>query len=602
MKTPIFVVAMALSIITTARAAENAVEEVVVVAHPLSGEGLSQAAEILEGDELLLESGSSLGETLATQPGVHSSSFGQASSRPVIHGLSGARIRVMEDRIDTLDASVTSADHAVTVESFIADRIEVLKGPSTLLYGAGAIGGVVDVHTGRIPHSTDQASLRGRAEVRVADNADRQVAAARLDGHSGQFAWHVDGYTRDADEYEIPGFAESAVLRASEVGEEEGEEEEVFGRVPGSQLESNGGAVGLSFVDDDMFAGFAVSRNESAYGLPGSHAHEPGGEEEGNPTLDMEQTRIDFEAGWRNPFAGVSSLNLRSAYNDYEHQEIEPNGEPATQFTNKAIETRFEFNYENAGEWNGAFGLQFGQREFAASGEEAFIPPVDTRTIGLFWVGERYLGDTQLETGFRVDSVGHDPSIGGNENFRAYGASLGMIRQFANGWQLRVLGDYAARAPVAEELYSDGPHLATQSFEVGNPDLDEETALNLSATLDYSDDLVDWTATAYFTQFVDFIYQRATGAIEDDLPVLVYTQDDVRFFGIDAEVIGTIKQWDGGRARVRAAFDTVDARIDTDGNDNLPRIPASRLGLGLVLQWPRVETRIDYYYVSPVGA
>lgn len=580
-----------------AQAAGDPVEEVVVVAHPLSGEGLAQAVEVVEGDELAQAMQSSLGETLAGQPGIHSSSFGQASSRPVIHGLAGARVRVMEDRIDSLDASVTSADHAVSVEAFMADRIEVLKGPSTLLYGSGAIGGVVDVHTGRIPHRPAAAPLSGRAELRIADNAARSVAAARIDGGVNNLAWHVDGFHRDADAYDIPVPAESARLRQLE-GDDDAAGD---GTVAGSQLRASGGALGAAYVSDGMFAGAALSTIDSRYGLPGGHAHEEeaGGEPEGTPQLVLQQTRLDLEGGWSEPLPWLSSLNLRAAFNDYEHQEIEPDGESGTLFTNKAYDARVEFNYAGNGTWNGAVGLQLGGREFAAIGEEAFVPPVDTYSAGLFWVGERFLGQTQLELGFRVDTVRHEPRGANDDRYTASAVSVGLIRPFDNGWQLSMHGDLSSRAPVAEELYSDGPHLATRSFEIGDPGLDEEQVASFAMTLAYNDETFSWVSTAYLMKFSDFIYQQQTDAIEDGLPVQQYSQADATFYGVDADISAQVARWDSGTSQLRFSFDTVTAQLDA-GSRNLPRIPPARLRLALDTSWSGYQAVFHYSYARAV--
>ncbi len=586
--------ALSLAMPATVVAAEDGeVEEVVVEAHPLSGEGLSQAVEIIEGEELLKDAQASLGDTLAGQPGIHSSSFGAASSRPVIHGLGGPRVRIMEDRIDTLDASVASADHAVTVESFIADRIEVLKGPATLLYGSGAIGGVVDVHTGRIPHDRAHTPVSGRVELRGSDNADQATAAARLDGGGGAFAWHLDGFSRRADPYEIPAFARSVRQRAGDGGGDG-----AFGILPGSQLESRGGALGVSHIGTAGFAGVAVSVVNNEYGLPGPGEDEPASA--GQPVLDMEQTRIDVEAGRSEPFAGFDSINFRAALNDYAHQEIEPSGEPATKFSSEALDTRLELVYSDAGPWNGAIGMQYSDREFAALGEEAFVPPVDTRSLGVFWVGERPWGALDLETGLRVEIVEQDPASGAGRDFLAAGASLGLIRNFDSGWRLGLHADYSARAPASEELYSDGPHLATSSFELGNPALDEETAFNFAATVDFSDETFEWVTTVYLTRFSDFIFQRFTGGFEDGLAVQEYTQGDASFFGVDAEARVAIADRGAGRLFLTGSFDTVVAELDRAGNDRLPRLPPTRLGVGLAFEGRAVTASIDYRFVNTV--
>ena len=590
-------------------AAPGPIEEVVVRSHPLSAEGLALASEILDGDELDRALASSIGETVGGQPGVHSANFGQAASRPVIHGLSGPRVRIMEDRIDSLDVSVTSADHAVTIDPFIADHIEVLKGPSTLLYGSGAIGGVVDVHTGRIPHARAEQFLSGRAEVRYGDNEDRRTASARLDGGAGNLAWHLDGFTREADPYDIPGYAESAAVRALEEEEEDGEhagEEEVRGTLPGSQLDSEGGAIGLSLVGERGFAGFAVTTTDARYGLPGGHGHEEEEEAEeahdrdhGNetPTLDLEQTRIDLEAGLTDPLPGFTSLNVRVGINDYRHREIEPNGEIATVFDNDAVEGRIELSHAKVGGWSGALGVQLTDRDFSAIGEEAFIAPVDTTAMGAFWVGERSFDRFDLEGGVRLETVEVDPSAGDERDFTAYAASLGLVLPFGEAWSLGLLADYTARAPVAEELFSNGPHLATRAFEIGNPDLDEEKALNLSANLRYAGERWFLNTSVYLNDFSDFIYETPTGAVEDELPVFVYAQDDAEFVGLDVEVRYTALAWMDGHVDVSALFDTVSGEVDRDGDDDLPRIPPTRYGLGLEGHWGPATFSVEHTWV-----
>jgi iron complex outermembrane recepter protein len=577
-----------------------AMETITVIAHPLSAEGLALAAEVIEGDELSRTVASSIGETVGYEPGVHAANYGQAASRPVIHGLSGPRVRILEDRIDTLDVSVTSADHAVTVEPFLADRIEILKGPSTLLYGSGAIGGVVDVHTGRIPHEQSAEPVSGRIEGRRGNNGDRETLVGRLDGGVGAFAWHIDGFTRQADEYRIPGFAESKALRALEEEDDDHGDDEVRRRLPGSDLDSKGGAVGFSFVGDRGFAGMSISGVDAKYGLPGGHAdhdeEEAEDEEEGNPVLDLKQTRVDFEAGLANPFQGFESLNLRIGHNDYEHKEIEPDGEVATLFSNDAWEARVELVHQEYAGWNGAFGLQFTDRDFSATGEEAFIAPVETRALGAFWVGERRFERFELEAGLRLETVDVDSSTAGSQDFTSYAVSLGLVVPIGDGWSLGLLSDYSARAPIAEELFSDGPHLATRAFEIGNPDLDVERALSLSANLRYATD--DWlfNSTLYYTRFTDFIYESPTGEEEDDLPVFVYQQASADFVGFDAEVRRTVATWDQGRLEVSAQFDTVSASLDVTGNDNVPRLPPTRYGLGLAGHWGIVRASIDHLW------
>ena len=625
------------------------IEEILVLAHPLANEGLAQASDVLDADGLERKAVGNIGASVGNEPGIHNSAYGAGAGRPVIHGLGGARVRVMEEQIDTLDVSVSSGDHAVTVDPFIAERVEVLKGSATLLYGSGAIGGVVDVHTGRIPHEVPD-RVNGIFDLRGSDNGDGRNGAFRLDGGGGGVAWHVDGFARQADDYDIPGFAESAALHALEEEEEhhdedehgdddhdheadehhdeEEHEEEAYGHLPGSGLEVNGGSVGLSFVGDRGFVGFSVSGLQSEYGIPGhSHAHghedehddhddehgdhddeheehadddheeEEHHAEEGAPIVDLEQTRIDLEAGLTDPFDGFESLNLRLGINDYEHAENEA-GEVGTVFSNQAWEARAELTHAPAGGWRGALGVQLGNREFSVAGEEAFTPPVDTSSFGVFWVGERSLGELGLEAGLRFDRVGHDPANGSSRDFGGASASLGLIVPLGEGWEGTLLADYSSRAPVGEELFSDSPHPGTGVFEIGDPELGREQARNLAATLTGGGDGWSLRGTFYYTNFADFIYQAATGEERDGFDVRRYSQANATFPGLEVEGHVTVAEWGAGRLEIGAFFDTVSPKLDISGNDNLPLIPPSRIGASLAFTGDRLRANVDYVRAS----
>ncbi len=586
--------AAALFVVLSANAqnADDSIGEVVVTGHPLSGEGLSQASKVLSGAELERKVSTNIGETLANEPGIHSSSFGKAVGRPVIHGLGGPRVRVMEDRIDALDISVTSADHAVTVDPFIADRIEVLKGSSALLYGSGAIGGVVDVHTNRIPHAVPENWLQGGVEYRFDDNTNGQATVVKLDGGSGRFAWHIDGTSKDGDDYEIPGFAQSARSRATE---DEVDTTQGRGTLPGSAFESDSVAIGASYIAERGFIGASISRLDAEYGLPGLPPEDDETDVDafGTPTLDLEQTRTDFELGIEDPFAGFTSLNVRLGINDYEHQEIEPSGEVGTVFSNEAWELQAELVYASS-HWKGAFGIQHTSREFSAIGEEAFVVPVDTLDTGVFWVGQRTYDGFDLEAGLRIGRTDQEPTLGRSTQFTTGSGSLGLVIPIDDVWRLGLITDYSVRAPVGEELYSNGPHLTTGAFEVGDAGLNSERATNVSATLTYSGEVWSGAATIYYTWFDGFIYESATGAEEDGLPVFQFRQDDAAFVGVDFEVKGTIGKWDGGTLDVRGLFDFVDAELDVDGSDSLPRIPPLRYGVGVELNHGALTASINY--------
>ena len=594
------------------------IEEVVVIAHPLSGGGLSEAAIVLDGEELERELADNIGTIVARQAGIHSASFGEAVGRPVVHGLSGPRVRIMEDRIDAMDASTTSGDHAVTIEPFIANQVEVLKGPSTLLYGSGAIGGVVGVNTGRIPHAKPD-RLSGRATVRATDNGNRTNAAFRLDGRlddGGQLAWHLDGFNRSAEEYDIPGFAESARVRAAEEPGEEHEdgdhhddEEEAFGHLPGSQSDGHGGAFGASWIGKSGFVGVAVSRLNYNYGLPGgSHAvHQDEIEEEAHEieeeaheggesvTLDLQQTRFDFKAGVEIPFSMLPLLNLRLARNDYIHAEVEPNGEIGTRFAVDSYEGRIELAQNDGVGLDGVGGMQFGKRRFSALGEEAFVPPVDTASVGAFFAAEYDFDRFGLESGVRFERVRHEPLAAKSTSFSAMSASIGATVR-TGAALIGIHGGYSTRAPAAEELYSNGPHLATGSFEIGDSDLNVESAWHGSATLAWSGNRATLTGTAYVMAFRDYIYTIADGTMADGLPVMRYGQADALLRGFDLAASVKVAELDGGSVALTFLADTVAASVNVHGNDRLPRLPPARLGIGLTVERSRYDVELDYLH------
>jgi len=591
-------------------AGDRRLEEIKVLAHPLAENGTAQTVSVLSGNELAREVQFSLGETLSGEAGIQSASFGSAVGRPIIHGLAGARVKTTEDRIDTLDVSVTSGDHAVGVEPFIADQITVLRGSSTLLYGSGAIGGVVDVSTSRI-HSEAIDEVTGRVQLRAADNANATRSAFTVDVPLGdRVLLHADGFSSDADDYEIPGFAESAFQIAAEEAEEAEEEhdaeEEAFGILEGSRSKRRGGAVGLSFVADNGFVGASVSSLDADYGLVGGHGDEEEGEEaeedeEGPGMIDLSQTRVDFEAGLNNPFAGIESINVRLGINDYEHNELEPNGEVGTLFSNEAWEGRVELRHEPLAGFEGAFGLQLSDREFSAIGEEAFVPPVDSESLGLFWVGQRALGNAELEAGARWEQVDHSPTTQGlaDLSFDSFSASLGLVGPINENLTLSAMFDLSSRAPTAEELYSNGPHLATNAFEIGDPNLNEEDVLALTLSAGYANERLEFDTSIYVMQFENYIYEIATGEEMDGLPVFRWQQDDATFTGVNLKGLVHLAIVGGGDLDFNFLLDAVRGELDRDANNrNLPRIPAGRASVGMSWKNDVWEMSVDYLRVD----
>jgi iron complex outermembrane receptor protein len=589
------------------------IEEIHILGHPLAvrADELAQPVHVLRGDELARSLGQTIGETVARVPGIQSATFGRGVGRPVIRGLEGARVRVLQDNLDTLDASAVSGDHAVTVEPFVAEQVEVLKGPATLLFGSGASGGIVDVHTGRLAFEPDPGPLRGRFEARADDAASERTAAGRLGGGSGGFTWHLDGLRRETSDYDIPGFAESKRLRALEAAEEEEEEgegedhheAEARGRLPDSWTDARGGAAAAGYATDTAFASVAVSRFETQYGIPG-HSHEEGEEEAGEEGagvhVDLRQTRYDIAAGTRRD-DGTPGVEMRLAINRYAHDEIEGDGALGTAFRNDGHDLRVLFHHGAIAGWDGAVGQHWTRTEFAARGEEAFVPPSERTSVALFAVEERRGASVDWQAGVRYERTRVETEDGRKAGISTLSASLGALRDLGAAWTLAVQIDRSARAPVTEELYADGPHLATGSFERGDAGLDTETSLNASATLRGGGDTFDVTLGVFASRFGDFIYLEDTGLVEDGLPLRQHRQADATFTGAEAEL--AVRVLDAGERHVelRLFGDVVDARLTdrpASGYRDVPRLAPARVGAGVTVAFGRASADLRYTYVA----
>lgn len=561
--------------------------EIVVRATPLAktAEDLARPVEVLAGERLDEAKANSLGETVNRLPGVQSSYFGPGVGRPIIRGLDGARVQVLSDGLSSGDVSTVSVDHAVSIEPFLAEQIEVLKGPATLLYGSGAIGGAVNVVDGRVPETVTDQPFEGRAELRGGSVNDEKTGMFRMDGTSasGNLVFHADALHRETGDYEIPGFAESAALRAAEEaegGEEEGEEE-AFGTLPNSFVRTDSGALGMSYVGTRGFLGVGASLFNTRYGIPGgAHEHEHEGEDDGEAgeeaeagvSIDMDQRRYEVRGGV-DGLGVFDSLRVKLARNDYTHTEFEGT-EVGTVFDNDSLEARIELVHRDWAGWDGAFGLQASDRDFSAIGEEAFVPASESRDTGLFWIGERRLfdgtnGTFDLELGARYDrneiEVDATEAIGPSRDFSATSISAAARWNLGEDFHLSFGLDRAQRSPTAEELYSDGLHVATQSFEFGNPGLDTETANRAEIGAHWHRGPFKLDASLYYVDYEDFVYLADTGIEDDGTPARVWNQTDARFTGGEVDLQWTFLENDSGAWSLRAFGDVVRGKLTGDG-------------------------------------
>ena len=401
--------------------------EVVVTATALHESSLevAQPTSVLSGDDLVRDRGTSLGEALASTPGVSATYFGPQASRPVIRGQSGERVQLSEDGAESLDVAALSADHAVTIDPLLADRVEVLRGPATLLYGNGAAGGLVNVLVRRVPEQAYDHAVDGAAEVRGNSALGERAAAARIDGGIDGWSFHGDAYARETDDVEVADYALSRAARES--GEFSPEEiAATRGRIINSASSLQGGALGVSRIGEAGFAGIAVSHFDTEYGIPGPEA---------GVSIDMKQTRFDFNSDWHEPASWIESTHLRASYNRYEHAELEPGGEVGTQFDQDGLSARLAVDTVAFAHWRSSFGLQFREVDFVAEGEEAFVPPSVTRNVGVFAYAERPFGNLTLEVGGRLEQqeVTTDAELPEYDSARASFAG-GLVWKFTEGW------------------------------------------------------------------------------------------------------------------------------------------------------------------------
>ncbi|WP_448142321.1 TonB-dependent receptor [Stenotrophomonas bentonitica] len=594
-----------------------------VTATPLQGdaESLARPVDVLAGERLDEQKAGTLGDTVAKLPGVQSTFFGPGVGRPIIRGQEGPRVAVLSNGMGNMDASTVSADHATSIEPFLADQIEVLKGPATLLFGSGAIGGAVNVVDGRIARDLPDRPLSGRAEVRGNSVNDERSGMFRLDGVNGNWVLHVDGLVRNGDDYRIPGYAVIDGLEDhSGHDHEEGDTDEPRrGTLDNSSIRTRAGGVGATWLGEGGYFGASASTYRTNYGIPNGahvhadddHDHDHGDEEEEGDEhdvrIDMVQNRFEAKGGIYNPVSFLKNINLRTAYTDYEHVELEA-GTPSTRFTNRGVEARLEAVQQQIGGWDGAFGLQFGNSDFGAKGEEAFVPDTGTRNVGLFVLQEKQFGPFKLELGGRHDQVKLDPT--GDYRARTFDAtnlSAAGIWKLNDAVDLRFGVDGSERAPTNEELYAAGAHIATRSLEIGDANLKTERGQRVELGIHTHSDRLDFSASIYQTKFKDFIYLADTGVVES-LPVRLWTQQDATFKGAEAEALVHLFEGNSGDWDLRVFGDYVKAELDGSGSRSvdiavphgdhdhnytvdlansgyLPRISPARVGADL--RWSR---------------
>jgi iron complex outermembrane receptor protein len=569
---------------------------------------MATAVTVLQGDALQLQQRSTIGETLARQPGVSASFFGPNASRPILRGLDNERVRVLTDGIGSFDVSNTSVDHAVAVNPLLADRVEILRGPAALLFGSGAIGGVVNMRDLRIPNEVPDGGPHVDAAAGIASAArERNIAAAVNAPLGGGFVAHVDGSFFESDSYRSGGFVFSKELRdaARAEGGEAAEKADTFGRVDNSGARRWDVAGGLAWIGQNgANFGVALSHLENSYGVPNGlelgHDEEHEGEEahEGHEdiTLDMRQTRVDARGAV--PLGGAfKEVRMRAGWANYRHDEIEADGAIGTSFFNKSWEARLELVQAQRGGWQGATGVQYFSRNFRAVGEEAYIPANETRQFGLFTLQEFDLGALRLEAGARYEHADvRSVDVGRQRRFDSVSVSAGGSVDLGSGFRLALSAARTERAPAAEELFANGAHAATRAFEIGNPDFRTERQLGGEAVLRGRG--AGWRVelTGFFNRFDNYIFLNPTGDEADELPIFQYNQADARFYGFEIDGGVTLAQWGATRLEATGLLDYTHADI-LAGGGAVPRIPPLRMIAGLDATGGVVGGRVEMEHV-----
>ncbi|APX61998.1 TonB-dependent ferrichrome receptor precursor protein [Acinetobacter schindleri] len=615
--------------------AVQTLETIQVQAHPL----IQTAADFAVADHVvdqkaLSERATTIGDALADELGVYSNQFGTGASRPVIRGQDGPRVKVLQHASETADVSTLSPDHAVTVDPILAKQVEVIRGPSTLLYGAGTVGGLVNVTDQKIPTQMPEDGLEGTVGLRYNSGSDEKLASAGVTAGIGEnFALRVEGSKRKANNYIAHAgyFTEHSHHEEDENGNEIEEiHREKARRVDNTFAEGQTVNIGGSWIHDRGFVGLSYSNRQDQYGLPG-HSHEyhdchPHGNElhcgghgpapqpdpnaveeehaHGGPWVDLESHRYDMRTELNNPFAGFDKLRAHASFTDYEHDELEEN-EVISNFKSKGYDARLELVHVPVAGWEGVIGTQYSQQKVNLAGgadeheghSHSSVLMADTKTekYSLFGLEHKQIGDVHVELGARVEHQKIDvDSTQKNYSDTGVSGSAAANWEFAPNYKLSVVGSHQQRLPLAQELYADGVHFATNTYERGNQDLDVEKSNNLELGLHYEGDKLDYHVHVYHNWFDNYIYGSTTDS-EGDFRLVDYTQDKARFYGTEAQAGYQINDM----YKLSVFGDYVRGKIEAE---NAPRVPAGRLGTKVEADFADGWSGLaEYYHVFNQG-
>ncbi|PPD30919.1 MAG: TonB-dependent receptor [Methylomonas sp.] len=575
----------------------------IIVTAPLQEKRSESAVPvtILSDDELRMKTGHSIGETLKDELGISSQSFGPGVGTPVIRGQAGPRVRVLNNGIGSNDVSAISPDHAISVEPLLAERIEVLRGPATLLYGSGAIGGVVNVIDNRIPGQTFDKLVGAALEQRFDSTSDETSTAMKVEGSKGNVAYHLDGFYRHRDDMDIGGRAIDTA-KVAVIDPELDVIDNSNGTLSNTGAEAISGSAGLSWVGDNGFAGGAINSLNNNYGIA------PDGSGEEIVQIAMRQKKYDFKSELNNPFSFAKALRTRLGYTDYQHTEI-ANGQTGALFTNESYEGRVELTHQDIGPVRGMVGFQAQTSDFLglhyhAHGEdeheedghegaaiETIVPRSEVHSYGVFAVESFDAGPVTYQFGTRVEQTDIRPETTSSFSYTPVSASVSALWKLNERNSLNLAVTRSSRAPQVQELLSDGFHHATRSWERGSQNLIEETSYNVDLGYRFNTDWLRAELDVFHNWASDYIYQRRTGEFLNEeghgdecdttycVPVLQTSQNDAIFKGYEAKLILPMMENHHGLLELTLFSDYTRGEFKSGGD--VPRMPPLRYGLQL---------------------
>ena len=619
--------------------ARSAIEVIDVHATPMHLSVMESATpvSVLSGETLRRQQAATLGDTLEKLPGVQSNFHGNVASTPIIRGLSGPRVLITQNGLDVSDVSRVGPDHAVASEASTAKQIEVLRGPATLFFGSGAIGGVVNVVDQRVPTSTE---TRGEFVLETQTVNDQKLGTFNVTTGVDNIAFYADGFYRDSNDYETPV--------APDIDDPDGAHV-----VENSNEESNGFTLGTSYLFDQGYVGVAVERFEREYGVPG-HSH--GGDT--SVFADLEQTKYQLlgEYNFTNDF--LQSVHFRAGYTDYEHAEVE-GGLLGTTFSNETEELRVELLHKPMAGWRGGISLHYKGSDVFAQGEEAFTPPSEMEMFAVALMEERHFGDFLVQLGARAESVTLDassvllPELDAHEHddehdhdehahdehehegsefirqfavdqeFTPISLSVGVVYTINESYNVGVSLSRSERAPSASELLSFGPHIGTRTYEIGalfdlseegefvlsQTAIDLETANNIDLTFRKTQGDVGFVFNAFYNQVDNYYFQEETGLFaesghdhdhgeeghgeeghdehSDELPVYLFGSADAILHGFELQVAWQTTD----NLKLDFFADYVKARLKDGGA--LPRTSPMRVGSHVAYTLDNIRADLD---------